>query len=305
MDKALPPATKTTSLQDVRQRLQASLQTATRVEKTIASFFSENLKTLPFETAGSIAQKIGVSEVSIGRYCRGIGYQHFKDLKASLQADFGDRPWLIGDRLRDFNERSRRDNAELGRALELEIGAIVANYEIAATPEFARVIKRLATCPTVFVAGFQSERGHADALAHSLQYLRPGVQVPDMAGGHFAEVLLSDPATTCLVLIDARRYSRLTRQLALAARAAGIPVTLITDPYCDWGRESVSEMFAVQTDINHFWDTTSTMHSLIGLIVNGVFNELGPEVEARMARVSGLYSEFIGHAGETGGPKRP
>ena len=57
----------------------------------------------------------------------------------------------------------------------------------------------------------------------------------------------------------------------------------------------VSELFAVPTDLNHFWDTTSAMSSLIGLLVNGVFREIGAEVEERMARVSALYGKFIGH----------
>ena len=112
-------------------------------------------------------------------------------------------------------------------------------------------------------------------LVHNLQYLRPGVHLADVAGGHFAEILLAEPEETALVLIDGRRYSRLTRDLALAARDAGIPVTLITDPYCDWAPGVVTELFAVPTDLNHFWDTTSAMSSLIGLMVNGVFQRTG------------------------------
>ena len=85
-------------------------------------------------------------------------------------------------------------------------------------------MKRLSHCRSVFVAGFQTERGRAAELAHNLQYLRAGVHLCDVAAGHFAEVLLDDPTETTLVLIDARRYSRLTRDLALSARDANIPV---------------------------------------------------------------------------------
>jgi hypothetical protein len=83
------------------------------------------------------------------------------------------------------------------------------------------------------------------------------------------------------------------------------PVTLITDPYCDWAPGLVNELFAVPTDLNHFWDTTSMMSSLIGLLVNGVFRELGAEVEARMARVSALYGKFIGHTVPGRNPGKP
>ena len=282
---------------DLRERLAEAGTSGTPAERALATYLLTNLQSLPFETAATVAQKVGVSEASVGRFCRSIGYRHLKDLKISLQADLGDRAWLIGDRLKDFHRRSQSGKAELSRALECEIAALVSVYEMAASQKFDAVVKRLAHRRNVWVVGFQTERGHASGLVHSLQYLRPGVHLADAEGGHFAEILLADPAETTLVLIDGRRYSRLTRDLALAARDEGIPVTLITDPYCDWAQDSVTEVFTVQTDLNQFWDTTSAMSSLIGQMVNGVFRELGAGVEDRMARVSALYGDFIGHAG--------
>ncbi len=283
---------------DLRQRLAQSASEGTPTERAIASYFASNLQSLPFETAATVAVRLGVSEASIGRFCRSIGYRSMKDLKGVLKSDLGDRAWLIGDRLQDFHRRSRSGNGELALALEREMAALVAVYEIASTPEFDRAVKRLASRKHVFIAGFQTERGHAAQLVHNLQYLRSGVQAADVAGGHFGEILLGDPEETTLVMIDGRRYSRLTRDLAIAAHRAGIPVTLITDPYCDWARDCVTELFAVPTDLNHFWDATSAMSSLVGLLVNGVFKELGADVEARMAKISSLYGEFIGHTGQ-------
>lgn len=290
---------------ELRDRLSAALDSGTPSERSIAHYLLTNLTGLPFQTAAAVAMKVGVSEASVGRFCRSIGYRHLKDLKSSLEVDLGATAWLIGDRLKDFHARSRQGGAELARALEREIAALVAVYELAASPDFERAVQRLSRRPAVFVAGFQTERGHAAELVHNLQYLRGGVQLADVAGGHFADILLSPAEDTSLVLIDGRRYSRLTRDLALAARDAGIPVTLITDPYCDWAPGLVSEILAVPTDLNHFWDTTSAMSSLIGLLVNGVFRELGAEVEARMARVSALYGDFIGHTVPGRNPGRP
>lgn len=288
---------------ELRRRIEESLANATRTEAAIAGFFLSDLSSLPFETAGSVARRIGVSEASVGRYCRAIGFRHFKDLKTSLRGDLGDRAFLIGDRLRDFAERSRAGES---KALEKEIAAIVANHELAATPAFRAEAIRLANARKVFVAGFQTERGHAQYLAHGLSYLRPGVQLMDAADGTFADLLLDAPAEAALVIIDGRRYSRLARHLGIAAKAAGTHVTLITDPYCTWGRESADEMFIVQTDFDQFWDATSAMASLVGLLVNAVFAELGPDVETRLSAVSALYGDFIGHTATGGsGPNRP
>jgi DNA-binding MurR/RpiR family transcriptional regulator len=285
----------------LRQRLTTSLDTGTKAERALATYMLANLNTLPFETAATLGAKVKVSEPSVGRFCRSLGYQHFKALKADLQGDIGERPWLIGDRLRSYRDRSRRGD-ELARGLEMEIAAIVSNYELAQSKEWKRAVKRLAHIPQIFVAGFQTERGFAQNLVNQLHYLRPGVQLADLAGGNFSEVLLASPRSVNIVIIEARRYSRLARRLAAEAKAAGITTTLITDTYCDWSHELVDEVFAVQTDLNQFWDSSAPMASLIALLINSIFNELGPSVEARMNEVSALYSRFTGIVGDSGGP---
>lgn len=284
---------------DLRQRLQACLSGATRANEGLARYFLAHFDDLPFETAATLAVKAGVSEATVGRFCRTLGYRHLKDVKAAIRSDPGGRAWPMGDRLAAVATRLRAGVGSSG-GMQREIAAIMANYETAATPDFARAVQRIAHSPLVYVAGFQTERGHGQYLAHGLQYLRPGVQLLDQSAGNFAEVLLAPEGQACLILIDGRRYSRLTRDLAVAARDAAIPVTLITDPYCPWAKDLADEVFVVPTDFEQFWDATSAMASLIGLIVNGVFAELGSGVEARMARVSSLYDRFIGHAGDPG-----
>jgi DNA-binding MurR/RpiR family transcriptional regulator len=285
----------------VRQRLTASLEEGTKAERALATYMLANLNTLPFETAATLGAKVQVSEPSVGRFCRAIGYRHFKALKADLQGDIGERPWLIGDRLREYRDRSRRGD-EAARGLELEIAALVANYELAQTKPWKRAVKRLAHIPEIYVAGFQTERGLAHFLVNQLHYLRPGVHLADLAGGNFSEALLAPPRSVNLVIIEARRYSRLARRLATEAKTAGITTTLITDTYCEWSHDLVDEAFAVQTALNQFWDSTAPMASLIALLINGIFNELGPTVEARMNEVSALYGRFIGVVGDSAGP---
>lgn len=280
-----------------RQRLTESLQSGTGAGRSIAAYMLANLSDLPFETAVTVAEKVGVSELTVGRFCRSIGYQHFKDLKADLKVDIGDSPWLIGDRLREFQARSRENDVGLSKSLELELATTVRVYELAQTPRMKAVVKRLAAAERVFIAGFQSERGIAATMAHLLQYVRDGVHLVDHSSGSFAEVLMAGTHEAALVLFDARRYSRQAPILARRALDAGLPVTLVTDLYCDWGHECATEVFALPSEINLFWDTNAPMLSLVHLMLNGIIGELGPDVEVRLDRMSELYSDFVGHAG--------
>jgi len=279
----------------LRDRLIGFLPSATKAEHAIATYMLANLGDIPFETAASLASKIGVSELTVGRFCRALGYDRLKDLKADLKNDLGDRHWLIADRLHAFQQQAEQTGDPLAQSLQLEIASLVRVYEIAQTSDFQNVIRRLAHMPKVFVGGFQTERGIAGLLAHQLQYLRPDVHLLDLSSGSFAELLLSAARESCLVLVDSRRYSRPTKLLAEKAHAAGIPVTLIADPYCDWAEGRTSEFFAVPTEMNFVWESMAQMASLVNLMINGVFNELGPVVEERMNKVAALYSSFIGY----------
>ncbi len=285
---------RTKAHQSVKQRLADSAVSGSKADKAIANYMMSALTTLPFETAASIATEVNVSEPTVGRFCRSIGYSSFKDLKNHLRADTENQPWLVSDRLKDLRERARLGEDQLARGLELEITALMAVYEAVQTPEWARVAKRLATVKRVFVAGFQTERGMAQIFVNQLQYLRDGVQLLDLAGGNFVEILgTQDDA--CLVLFEARRYSRLARSLAMEAQKHGKPVTLITDTFCDWGGEVSDEMFAIPTEFNMFWESTAQMASLANRLVNSVFLEMGPEAEERMQEIAALYSRFTGH----------
>lgn len=281
--------------QPVKQRLEESLNTATASGRAVASYMLANLNELPFETSASIATKLGVSELTVGRFCRSIGYQHLKDLKDHLRTDLGESPWLLGDRLKEFQRRSRHDMGELTKSFELEVAALVRVYEHAQSPAFQAVSRRLATASRVFVAGFQTERGMAASLAHNLQYLRDGVLLLDGAAGHFGEAILAGGAQDALVIFEARRYSRQAALLARKAHERGIPVTLMTDIYCDWADGCASEVFRIPTDLNLFWESTAPTLSLVHLLLNAVFNELGPKVEERLNATAALYHEFVGY----------
>ncbi|MDH5454359.1 MAG: RpiR family transcriptional regulator, partial [Paracoccaceae bacterium] len=82
----------------VREQLSERMANASKADKAIANFMLAQLNTIPFETAASLAGKVEVSEATVGRFCRAIGYKSFKDLKNHLKQDLGDKPWLISDR---------------------------------------------------------------------------------------------------------------------------------------------------------------------------------------------------------------
>lgn len=279
----------------VRRRLNDSLKTATASGQQLASYMLANISELPFETSRSVAKKVGVSELTVGRFCRSIGYTGFKELKEHLKDDISDSPWLLGDRLHSLQKKSTNGDNELALSLELEIAALVHVFECTRTEAWKRASSHLAKSHRVFIAGFQTERGLADSFAHLLRYLRDGIHILDIAGGNFSELLLTPPDDCTLLIIDTRRYSHQSKLLAMKTKELNIPTILVTDLFCDWGLSYASEVFAVPTEMNRCWDSSSAIWTLLQLMLNTVFTLLSPNVTERLNNISILYEEFVGH----------
>lgn len=289
---------------DLLQRLESSVESFTASERTIANFILTNRGGIAFETAHSVAEKLQVSSITVGRFARKMGYRHFKDLKADLRMTMSGVPWLVGDQITDFiGTHGESDRGK--RSLELELAGIIEVYAIAETQSWKTVVALLARSKNVHIAGFQTERGVAATLANLLQYAREGVSLVDSSSGHYNDLFTVNPDGHCLVIVDMRRYSEQAYALAEQAHSEGIPIIMITDKFCDWIRKFTEHVIAVPTEVELFWSSQVSLSCAINLLVNDVIGTLGKRVEKRLERLSGLYQAHIGHVGHPARKKSP
>src|SRR3546814_7335959 len=76
----------------------------------------------------TLAEKVGVSEITIGRFTRKLGYRNFKamknELKDSSEAGF---PWMVGEQLQHFVETPGLPD-EADGSMQREIKSLLAVY---------------------------------------------------------------------------------------------------------------------------------------------------------------------------------
>lgn len=278
-------------------RLRSAFQTLSEAERTIANFILVQPTAIPFETAESLAKRLNVSAITVGRFCRKFGYRNFRDMKAQMKFDAPPGlPWADEGQFGWLAEGGRAN--VLGDDLRVSIAGLTAAYALASGDKWDAIVALLADSDRVHVAGFQTERGLAQHFAALLQYARTGVTVVDASSSSFFEVLAEDDPNRCLVIVETRRYSVHARQLAEDAIGAGIAVVIVTDSYCDWAPQITPHVLTVRTDSALFWTTMVPLLAVLTLLANGVVLRLGPErVTPRLDRISRIYQQFIGHTG--------
>lgn len=276
---------------ELADRLRAGFAGYTRAERAVASYMLANLTRLPFETAATVAEAVGVSQMTVGRFLRGLGYNNLSELKNDLRADLGSSSLLISDRVARLGEGEEGGDRLRGN-FELEVDALLAVYELVGSPPWTRTAARLRTADAVFAAGFQTLEGVASTFAQRLAYLRPGARLLDGRDGTFAELLAGEARDPALILLEMRRYTRASRLLAEAAAARGIGLTVICDAHCAWAHEVTDDVLVVRTDSRLFWDSQAPFMSLLNLLLDELARETEEVISDRVRRLTALQEDF-------------
>lgn len=273
------------------QRLRDGFPGFTRAEKAVATYMFANMRQLPFETAASIAGQVGVSQMTVGRFLRALGYQGLTELKEELRNEFDASRLLISDRVARIR-RSAAKNGKLSANFELEIQSLIGVYELVDTPVWRRIVDLLALSREVHVAGFQTLAGLAADFVARLDYVRPGAHFQDGRDGVFGGVFAGPPGTRCVVLLEMRRYTRLSYLLGQECRRRGVRLVVLCDTHCAWARDCTEDVLAVSTASELFWDSQAPFASLINLLLNDVILRLGTAVETRTRMMGELQESF-------------
>ncbi|MGZ3269032.1 MAG: MurR/RpiR family transcriptional regulator [Reyranella sp.] len=273
------------------ERIRNGFAGMTRSERSVASYMLSNLHLLPFESAADIAARVGVSQMTVGRFLRSIGYAGIGEVKNELR-DAALSPGLkIGDRLERLRAK-RGAGKDAHRNLQHEVNALVSVYEFAGSPLWDKAIGRLVESDAVFVAGFQTVGGMAADFAARLVYLRPSVTVLDGQDGTFADLLAGRWHHPCLVLFEMRRYTKFSQLLAQKARQRNIDLIIVCDRHCHWAADQTDLVFSVNTDSSLFWDNQSPFLSLTNLMLDQVARRLKRTVAARLRALTELQDGF-------------
>ncbi|WP_306028013.1 MurR/RpiR family transcriptional regulator [Stappia sp. MMSF_3263] len=262
----------TVSFSELAEKIDAALPGLPTQEARLAQFMLLNIDKLALETGRTLAAKVGVSEVTVGRLLRRLGCDGMRGLKAMMREQYslsaGARP-MAGGEAPAMNDR-------LERVLGAEIDALHSIFQQAGSNAFRELAKRLAEAQGVYVTGFQSVRGIAEDCARRLAIARPNVRYLSAHDSMLAEWLLPSgeggdrPEDTCLLLIDVVPYARESQDLARIARDQGRRCVVVTDEYCHWAKDVADAVLHAPSRSGLFLESTVGIVSALNLVVDGV-----------------------------------
>lgn len=276
----------------ILERLRSDRLRQSNSDKLIANYMERNIAELPFETARSIAGRVGVSPMTVGRYLRRLGFDGLDELKAELRRGASNNPaWQVKGQM----ERLQADIKEgklLAGLIQQQMDNLGHIYELTVAPEWQRAVETLVSASEVYVAAYQNVRGIAQYFAAQLSYSRPGVTFSDGLNGTYAEILDQSVEGRCLFLFDVRRFASKARPLAEAARKAGVTVIFMTDEFCPWANEVSDIPLVLPGAHGPLWDGAAALTAVMDLLISNVVVELGHSASDRVEALTQLQDQF-------------
>lgn len=263
----------------------------TRLERRVAAYLTANPDALLVDTSAAIADRVGVSPMTVTRLFKKLGFKNMAAAKrdAKRQA-FGPDAVRIGSRYAQFRaSQSQIDNQTL---LQIGTAAIRSACDFRAQPTWGDIVEHVARADSVYVAGFQTMSYLARGLSMRLGYVRPNVHELDGVDGVYAKLLTDPAARRTLILIDIFRYGRNGPVLAKTARERGAEVIVFCDEFCDWAANVTPYVVALPSTTTLFFRSDTAIHFSLSLLEQDVIDAYGEGVHRQMELMSEAQERF-------------
>ncbi|MGC9418037.1 MAG: MurR/RpiR family transcriptional regulator [Rhodovulum sp.] len=236
-------------------------------------------------SASELAAEASVSNATISRFVRRLGYRSFEEARREARAmrALGSPLYLA--------ERSGVDGPgdDPAQAVSTETALLQTALGQLDQQTLDAISARLAQAPRVRFAGFRNSHVAADFGRRALAQMRPDVEMLNAPGQTLAEGIAGVSSEDAVVIVGLRRRPAGFRRFVRAVAATGADIVLLADPGI---REAPAE---VRWTIICPVQTPQTLDSYVGaisvlrLVALATMTRLGPAGRAYLERIESIH----------------
>jgi DNA-binding MurR/RpiR family transcriptional regulator len=176
-------------LNDFRQRLEDHLPNLTKSQQRIASYLLANYDEAAFLSAADLVERLSVSQATIVRFAKAIGYTGFPELRRCLQELFRAKATPASRLQRKLNELASSQGPVLTQVLDMEVQYLTEASHSIEPGDFDRAVDILLSGQRIFVFGSGPSSILADLAEWRLRRLGILTIAMTESGRHLLEKL--------------------------------------------------------------------------------------------------------------------
>lgn len=212
-------------------------------------------------TSTEIALKLGVSESSVIRFSRSLGFSGFMDFQKVLRKEYQDKVLSISSSItvpaQRIAKRAKLDstsdyiNRHFKNALK-NLETLFATNTLTAFEEAADII---ITSKRKYIAASRGDSCLGDYFLLYLKHMLPHVTSTNTAAISPIDHMCNISKEDCLIIFSFPRYSSLDRVTTEMAKEAGAGIVVITDKPSALLAQYATALITVPVDSNAFFNS--------------------------------------------------
>ncbi|MDI7260777.1 MAG: MurR/RpiR family transcriptional regulator [Thermodesulfobacteriota bacterium] len=227
-----------------------------------------------FLNVEDLAKKVDVSEATVVRLSKALGFKGFPEFQRELRLLFKNK-LTTTSRLQKTVKKVTTEGDVLTKVLQTDIHNIEETLKQIPAMEFKQFVKAIDSAQRIIIVGLRSAYSLAIFLGIALEFLQKNVWVIQPGIGDMWDRLLGLGKGDLVIGISFPRYTRQTVEVLRFAKERGVNTLAITDSLISPLAQYADHVLTARYQMDSFVESFTAPLSLINAIVTalGVFSK--------------------------------
>lgn len=273
--------------------------TLTKIGQKIAIFVLDNMDEACFMTSTDIAVRLNVSETSVIRFSRALGFAGFMDFQKNLRKNYSEKVASISSNVTVPSERllqsiSGTDSSDTMkthfRNCISDINSVVQKNSNATFNEAAELIMN---AHRKYIISSRANTCVGSYMYLLLKHMMNDVYSTSHSSLNMIDVLSDAEADDCVIVFSFPRYSELDQSALEMVAERGASIIVFTDkPSAPLARYA-SVVILVDVDTNVFFNSYVGVQFAMETLCATLSRKIGPSNEEKLRRID----KYLGRHG--------
>ncbi|BDF34868.1 RpiR family transcriptional regulator [Lachnospiraceae bacterium] len=269
----------------------------TKTQKMIARYVLDNSADACFMTSTEIALKLGVSESSVIRFSRSLGFDGFMDFQKSLRKDYQDKVLSISSSItvpsQRVAKRAKLDTSSdyINRHFKNTAKNMESVFVNNSTALFEEAAEAIISSKRKYIISSRGNSCLGDYFLLYLKHMLPNVEMTNSAAISPVDHMCNISKDDCVVAFSFPRYSSIDKISVMMAYEVGAKIIVVTDKPSALLAQYATVLFTVPVDSNTFFNSLVAPQFVAEALLDTISHKV-KGIERRLKKIDKYLGEL-------------